>query len=75
MIMNDEGPSRSTKAMCHDANEYEARAVECQRLANATKDAVLREQILSLSRIYLDFASHLRERVEVLEDWREAVNS
>lgn len=61
--------------MFHDANEYEARAAECQRLANTTKDAVLREQILSLSRIYQDFASHLRERNEVFEDWREAVNA
>jgi hypothetical protein len=63
--------------MFHDANEYEARAVECQRLADVTKDTVLREQILSLSRIYRDFASHLRERAEgeeFVEDWRRAVN-
>jgi hypothetical protein len=63
--------------MFHDANEYEARAVECQRLADVTNDAVLREQILSLSRIYRDFASHLRERAEgeeFAEDWRQAAN-
>lgn len=62
--------------MFHDANEYEARAVECQRLAYATKDSVLREEILSLSRIYRDFASHLRDRAgEFAEEWREAVNA
>ena len=61
--------------MFHDANEYEARAGECERLAYATKDIVLREQILSLSRIYLDFASHLRERGGVFAGpWRAAVN-
>ncbi len=64
--------------MFHDADEYEARAVECQRLANTMKDCVLREDILSLSRIYRDFASHLRERAEgdeFVEEWREAVNA
>lgn len=61
--------------MFHDAKEYEARAVECQRLAETTTDTVLREQILSLSRIYQDFASHLRERAEDLDVWRQAVNS
>jgi hypothetical protein len=61
--------------MCHDAQEYEARAGECERLAHATRDPLLREQILSLSRIYLDYASHLRGRAdERPAEWREAVN-
>jgi hypothetical protein len=60
--------------MVHDAKEYEARAVECHRLADATTDAVLREQILSLSRIYQDFAEHLRTRDDALDNWPDAVN-
>ncbi len=60
--------------MCHDAKEYETRSGECERLAYATRDMVLREQILSLSRIYRDYASHLREREADLPAWAEAVN-
>lgn len=73
--MDGKGPPGSLTAMFHDAEEYAARAGECERLAYTTKDAILREQILSLSRIYLDFADHLRGRVDdVAQDWREAVN-
>jgi len=34
--------------MLQDANEYEARAAECERLALATADLVLREEIRGL---------------------------
>ncbi len=48
--------------MVHDPNEYEARAAECERLAHATADPVLREEILGLGRVYQGFADHLRGR-------------
>lgn len=61
--------------MLHNADEYDARSVECERLAGTTRDTVLREQLLSLSRIYRDYAGHLRARgTEPLVDWRQAVN-
>ncbi len=62
--------------MCHDAQEYEFRAAECERLAHATSDPVLREEILSLSRIYRGFAEHLRSRLfgDEPPDWKKAVN-
>ena len=48
--------------MFHDADDYEVRARDAERLAMATRDPVLREDILSLSRIYHDYAGHLRDR-------------
>ncbi len=62
--------------MFHDPNEYETRATECERLVHATTDPVLREEILSLSRIYRGFAEHLRARRLGDEPpyWKQAVN-
>lgn len=61
--------------MFHDANEYEMRAAECERLAYITRDLVLREEILSLGRIYRDYADHLRGGpAESDARWLDAVN-
>lgn len=62
--------------MFHDANEYELRARETERLASATRDPVLRQDLLGLARIYRDYAGHLRDRPIHAEDaaWRQAVN-
>lgn len=62
--------------MFHDDIEYDARADEAERLAYATRDLVLREDILSLARIYRDYAEHLRGRDAHDDDadWRRAVN-
>jgi hypothetical protein len=43
-----------------DPLEYEIRAGEAERLASATADLILREEILGLGRIYRDYAAHLR---------------
>ncbi len=61
--------------MFHDAEDYEARAGECERLAFMTRDLVLREGILGLGRIYRDYALHLRDR-DGDEDtaWPKAAN-
>ena len=48
--------------MFHDAEDYEVRAGECERLAFVTRDVVLREELMSLGRIYRDYAGHLRGR-------------
>jgi hypothetical protein len=59
----------------HDAEDYEARAGECERLACGTRDPVLREDLLSLGRIYQDYAGHLRGRSNENEPgWRQAAN-
>lgn len=47
--------------MVRDPLEYELRASEAERLASATSDLVLREEILGLGRIYRDYAAHLRD--------------
>ena len=62
--------------MFHDADEYEVRAREAERLASATCDPVLRQDMLGLARIYRDYARHLRARPSHAEDaaWRQAVN-
>ncbi len=62
--------------MFHDADEYEARAHEAERLALGTNDVILRQDLLALVRIYADYAVHLRERPSHEEDasWRKAVN-
>lgn len=62
--------------MFHDAEEYEERAREAERLAFATHDPILRTDIEALARIYRDYAVHLRERPphEDDADWRQAVN-
>jgi hypothetical protein len=62
--------------MFHSADEYETRAIEAERLAFATRDLVLREEMLSLARIYRDYADFLRGRPvhEDDADWRKAVN-
>lgn len=62
--------------MFHDDNEYDIRADEAERLAFSTRDPVLREDILSLARIYRDYAEYLRGRPahEDDADWRRAVN-
>ena len=62
--------------MFHDTDEYEARAREAERLAAATCDPVLREDLLGLARIYRDYAGHLRDRPSHQDDaaWRHAVN-
>ncbi len=62
--------------MFHDADEYERRAREAERLGFATRDPVLREDLFGLARIYGDYASHLRDRPSDAEDaaWRQAVN-
>ncbi len=54
--------------MSHDVNEYEVRAAECERLAFATVDLVLREDMLSLCRIYRDYAGHLKDR-SAAQEW------
>lgn len=59
--------------MLRDAGEYEARAAECERLAFATLDMVLRDEILSLCRAYRGYAEHLRQR-SVTVEWLEAVS-
>ena len=48
--------------MPHDANAYETRASEVERMASAARDMVLKEDMLSLARIYRDYAGHLRDR-------------
>jgi hypothetical protein len=50
--------------MQHSAEEYETRAAECERLAYATDDLILREEILSLGRVYRGYADHLRGRID-----------
>jgi len=62
--------------MLHDFNDYEVRARAAERLALAMRDPVLREDILSLSRVYRDYALHLRERPANSEDaaWGKAAN-
>lgn len=62
--------------MSHDANEYESRAHEVERLACAARDLIVREDMLSLARIYRDYADHLRGRPAHEDDagWRNAVN-
>ena len=62
--------------MFHDANDYDQRAREAERLAFATYDPILRADIEGLARIYRDYAEHLRERRPHEEDaaWRKAVN-
>ena len=62
--------------MFHDADEYELRAREAERLACDTRDPILRVDILGLARIYRDYAGHLRDRPSHAEDaaWRQAVN-
>ncbi len=63
--------------MFHAAEEYEARATECERLAHATTDPVLREEILSLGRIYRGYAGHLRGREPdevVVDEMRRVAN-
>lgn len=60
--------------MFHDANEYELRAAECERLAFVTGDLVLREEILSLARAYRGYADHLRGRRSE-KGWLKAVNA
>jgi hypothetical protein len=62
--------------MFHNANEYEGRAREAERLASATRDPVLREDMLGLARIYRDYAGHLHSRPSHQNDaaWRQAVN-
>jgi len=59
----------------HDAEDYDARACECERLAFVTRDLVLREELLSLARIYRDYALHLQGRDgEDETDWPQAAN-
>jgi hypothetical protein len=62
--------------MFHDANEFDGRAREAERLAFATTDPILRADIEALARIYRDYAEHLRDRPghEDDADWRNAVN-
>lgn len=61
--------------MFHDAEDYEARAGECERFASETRDPVLRQELLSLVRIYQDYAGHLRGRSNENEPgWRQAAN-
>ena len=62
--------------MFHDADEHDARALEAERLALATCDPVLREDMFGLARIYRDYAAHLRDRPHHAADaaWRKAVN-
>ena len=62
--------------MFHSAEEYEVRAREAERLALTTRDPFLREDVLSLARIYRDYAEHLRDRPvdDDDADWRRAVN-
>lgn len=59
--------------MFQNAEVYEARAAECDRLAFATGDLVLREEILGLGRIYRDYAQHCRDR-EAEAVWPKAAN-
>lgn len=62
--------------MFHDAEVFETRAQEAERLAVATQDPILRADIEGLARIYRDYAVHLRDRPphEGDADWRQAVN-
>lgn len=61
--------------MFHNAEDYEARAAECERLAFVTRDLVLREELLSLGRIYRGYALHLQGRDgEDEPGWRQAAN-
>ncbi|MDE2185058.1 MAG: hypothetical protein KGJ78_18750 [Alphaproteobacteria bacterium] len=46
----------------YDTSGYEARAEECVRLAFATEDSLLREQLLSLRENYLGIARRLKDR-------------
>jgi hypothetical protein len=61
--------------MYHDAEEYEARAGECVRLAFVTRDLVLRGELLSLARIYRNYALHLQGHDgEDQSNWPQAAN-
>lgn len=62
--------------MIHNAEDYETRAREAERLAKVTRDCVLKEDMLSLARIYRDYAGHLRIRpgTPAAGAWRRAAN-
>jgi hypothetical protein len=45
----------------YDINGYEARAEECVRLANQTKDEMIQRELLLLRQTYLRTAARLRE--------------
>lgn len=63
--------------MFHSAHEFETRANEAERLAVAASDPMVREDILSVARIYRDYASHLRDRPADAKDavWKRAVRA
>jgi hypothetical protein len=61
--------------MAGKADEYDARAAECERLATLTADEVLRDEILSLGRNYRSYAAHLRGAPDDDHIWPIAANA
>ena len=48
--------------MAYGPDDFSARAEECVRLANMTKDAMIQRELLELRQIYLQTAQRLTRR-------------
>jgi hypothetical protein len=47
--------------MSYSVEDYEMRAEECVRLANATKDELIQMELLKLRQVYLQVARRLKQ--------------
>jgi hypothetical protein len=56
------GTRTERNAVAYGPDDFSARAEECVRLANLTKDAMIQRELLELRQIYLQTAQRLTRR-------------